>query len=215
MKLWVFGLVSGILITIVVSNILRSPLLSSNAYGHFIGGNPKTEWLTNGRTMRLLEDFASPDQRIWSSPKDSIVDGASIPRVFWSFIGGPLEGKYRNASIIHDVACIEKRMPADSVHRMFYFACRCGGAPEAQAKAMYFAVAHFGPKWKLVAEKETNELGTTRTVFKPVDFTRATGPTEEEAKAAMDWFTKNIPKPDDIPKLDPSIVQSPRSRQPH
>src|SRR5712692_9140850 len=33
---------------------------------------------------------------------------ASIPRAFWSVIGGPLEGQYRNASVFHDVACDQK-----------------------------------------------------------------------------------------------------------
>ena len=34
-----------------------------------------------------------------------VVDGASIPSVFWSIIGAPYTGKYRDASVIHDYYC--------------------------------------------------------------------------------------------------------------
>ncbi|MEY4482982.1 MAG: hypothetical protein RL693_434 [Verrucomicrobiota bacterium] len=43
----------------------------------------------------------------WKAPKDSIVDGAPMPQPFLSIISGPLEGKYRNASIFHDLVCNE------------------------------------------------------------------------------------------------------------
>ena len=68
---------------------------------------PVAELLDNGRELRLLEDFAyiDPHGTVWTAPKDAVVDGASIPQVFWTFTGGPLEGKFRNASIVHDVAC--------------------------------------------------------------------------------------------------------------
>ena len=46
------------------------------------------------------------------------------------FTGGPLDGPYRNASIVHDVACVSMTDPWDDVHFMFYEACRCGGVPE-------------------------------------------------------------------------------------
>ncbi len=39
----------------------------------------------------------------------AIVDGASIPRMFWSIIGGLFDEGYRDASIIHDWYC-DKRL---------------------------------------------------------------------------------------------------------
>lgn len=114
---------------------------SPGEWGKF-SGNPKSEWLEAGRKMKLLEDFTYTDQngKVWLAPKGWVVDGASIPQVFWSITGGPLEGEYRNASVVHDVACDQMTEPSDAMHLMFYHACRCGGVPEIQAKTLYAAV---------------------------------------------------------------------------
>ena len=111
--------------------------------------SPKVELLSGGRNIRLLEDFVyiDPDGRSWSTPKDYEVNGASIPQAFWSFGFGPLEGKYRDASIVHDYACDLQSDPSDDVHLMFYYACRCGEVPEFDAKLLYMAVYWFGPSW--------------------------------------------------------------------
>jgi hypothetical protein len=79
---------------------------SSENWGSYPDGNVKAEWLPDGRSMKLLETFRYVDANgvAWAAPKDSVVDGASIPQEFWTFIGGPFEGKYRNASVCHDVA---------------------------------------------------------------------------------------------------------------
>ena len=100
-------------------------------------------WDADGRNMTLREDFFYIDSqgRRWRAPTGAIVNGASIPSVFWTAIGGPFEGKYRNASVVHDVGCAEMRQPWEDVHRMFYEACRCGGVDETQAKLMYYAVS--------------------------------------------------------------------------
>jgi len=112
---------------------------------------PKTEWLKDGRKMKLLEQvtYTDPAAKVWIAPAGWIVDGASIPRAFWSVIGGPLEGQYRNASVFHDVACDQKSQPWKTVHRMFYNAMRCSGVNEIKAKIMYYAVYNFGPCWGL------------------------------------------------------------------
>ena len=101
--------------------------------------------------MRLTEPFTYIDGRgkQWLAPSGAEVDGASIPRAFWTLVGGPFEGQYRNASVIHDVACRQRTETSDDVHLMFYNACRCGGVPEQKAKALYLAVYHFGPQWTL------------------------------------------------------------------
>jgi Protein of unknown function (DUF1353) len=64
----------------------------------------------------------------------------------WSVIGGPFEGLYRNASVIHDVACAEQKRAWYMVHRAFYHMMASGLGP-VQAKIMYAAVYHFGPRW--------------------------------------------------------------------
>jgi hypothetical protein len=100
--------------------------------------------------MRLLSDFEyrDPDDLRWLAPHDSLVDGASIPQPLWSLVGSPFTGRYRDASVVHDVACVEQTQPWQLVHRMFYNACRCGGVGEVRAKVMYAAVFHFGPRWQ-------------------------------------------------------------------
>lgn len=83
-------------------------------------------------------------------PKGSVVDGASIPKIFWSFVGGPFEGQYRNASIVHDTECDAKTYAWQAVHRMFYNASRAGGVGWIKAHVLYAAVYYFGPRWKVV-----------------------------------------------------------------
>jgi len=99
--------------------------------------------------MRLLEDFVYIDgaAKRWLAPKTSVIDGASIPRFLWSFIGGPFEGLYRKASVPHDVECVNQNEPWRAVHRMFYNAMRCSGVGEPRAQIMYAAVYHCGPRW--------------------------------------------------------------------
>lgn len=92
-------------------------------------GTVQTEWLADGRHMRLLAPFAyiDPQGVEWAAPSGWVVDGASIPQVAWTFIGGPFEGKYRNASVIHDVGCDQKLRPWEAVHEVFYWAMLAGG----------------------------------------------------------------------------------------
>src|SRR4051812_36581695 len=69
---------------------------ASQAHGYY-RGRVVAEWLPGGRNMRLLEPFeyVEPSGRRWPVPSGVVVDGASIPQVFWSVIGGPFEGLYR------------------------------------------------------------------------------------------------------------------------
>lgn len=103
----------------------------------------------DGRRLSLLRDFNYVDQkkRMWEAPTGLIVDGASIPMPFWSVIGGPFEGLYREASIVHDAGCCAQTQPWKDVHHMFYNAMRCSGVGWAKAKTMFFAVWAFGPRW--------------------------------------------------------------------
>jgi hypothetical protein len=132
--------------------ILLAAALSSVSYaqswGEFIG-KVIVEWLPDGRNMKLVDHFAyvDPRGRKWNAPAGSIVNGASIPQFAWSIIGGPFEGKYREASVIHDVACRNKDRPWQDVHEAFYMAMLASGVDTLKAKVMYAAVYHFGPRW--------------------------------------------------------------------
>ncbi|MBO0753482.1 MAG: DUF1353 domain-containing protein, partial [Bradyrhizobiaceae bacterium] len=80
--------------------------LLAESNGRFVG-HVVTRWEDDGRQMTIMEpfQFIDPHDRRWSVPRGIAVDGASIPQVFWSVIGGPFEGRYRNASVIHDYYC--------------------------------------------------------------------------------------------------------------
>lgn len=123
-------------------------------FGEF-SGEPSFKVKTNaeGRpTFILLEDFSftDPNGFKWEAPKSWEVDGASIPKLAWSFVGGPMSGKYIHASIIHDKYCDTKNRTAHDTHRNFYYGMMANGVSEAKANVMYWAVRTFGPSWKVV-----------------------------------------------------------------
>ena len=103
----------------------------------------------DGRRFSLGHDFDYIDQsgRAWQAPLGFITDGASIPMPFWSVIGGPYEGLYREAAVVHDAGCCAQTVPWQDVHHMFYNAMRCSGVSRAKAKTMFFAVWVGGPRW--------------------------------------------------------------------
>ena len=118
------------------------------ARGRFLG-RLIYEPLPDGRRMQLVEPFGFIDERAkaWSVPIGAKVDGASIPQALWSFVGGPFEGKYRDASVIHDYYCDVRLEPWRAVHCMFYDAMLVSGVSESRAKVMYAAVYFGGPRW--------------------------------------------------------------------
>jgi hypothetical protein len=118
-------------------------------------GEVRVEWLRHvgeDRSMKLLEEFAFVDDRgvRWVAPAGSVIDGASIPEMLWSAANGtPYVGDYRRATVLHDVACVERNRPSADVHRMFYDAMITDGVSKARALKMYTAVRLFGPHWIL------------------------------------------------------------------
>jgi len=117
--------------------------------GHFYG-DAIAEWLPDGRKMKILQNISFLDFEtniIWRAHSGSIVDGASIPRFFWRLIGGPFSGKYRRASIIHDVYCVNKKRKWQGTHKMFYHAMLADGVNPIKAWVMYLAVRIWGPRW--------------------------------------------------------------------
>lgn len=93
--------------------------------------------------------FEDPNGLLWLTPSGTHVDGASIPQFFWSIIGGPFEGPYINASVIHDHYCRTKERTAHDTHRNFYYGMMASNVPKWKANLMHWAVSTFGPSWKL------------------------------------------------------------------
>jgi hypothetical protein len=145
-------------------------------YGKF-SGDPEVRWKVSAREpdrdMNLLSDFhfVDPASRMWHAPKESTVDGASIPRALWTVVGAPFCGDYRRASVVHDVACVDagndkkKRKAAD---QMFFYACRAGGCSWSQSVVLYIGVrigaaAAFVPAWNTAVLAENDGPRAHRT----------------------------------------------------
>ena len=111
-----------------------------------------TRWMDDGRNMRLISPFTyvrnGDPPTAFTVPQGFTTDGASIPRFFWRVIGGPLEGPYRRAAVVHDFLCTAQTIPSPDAHRVFYDACLDDGCPKWRATLMYWAVRFFGPRWE-------------------------------------------------------------------
>jgi Protein of unknown function (DUF1353) len=121
---------------------------AANKVGEF-KGELILKALPDGRNMQLVAPFTYIDSRdvTWSVPAGTRVDGASIPSVFWSIIGAPYTGKYREASVIHDYYCATKSRHWKAVHKVFLDGMLARGVAKKQAELMYLAVYRFGPRW--------------------------------------------------------------------
>ena len=112
-------------------------------------GDVCTVWVRHSHEMILLREFSFIDSKglIWTAPSGALINGASIPKNFWSTIGGPYSGLYREASVLHDYYCTTKERGCRETHKMFYEGCIEGGVEKHTAQIMYLSVKHFGPKW--------------------------------------------------------------------
>ena len=210
-----------VLCTFVLSAGCNPTSLSdSSDFGRF-EGEVVASWSENGRDMILRDTFRYVDasNREWTAPAGAVVNGASIPAAFWSVIGGPFEGQYRNASVVHDVGCEEMRESWEDVHRMFYEACRCGGVDDYQAKMMYYAVYHFGPRWEPIAETivQQVEAGNGQTVLQEVPVQRMARidpppPTTEEVQQVEAFVAEENPQPAAIREFDRDQLHRRRGR---
>jgi hypothetical protein len=166
-------------------------------WGHFTG-EPVTKWNPDGRTMTLLTElrYTDPNGEIWVAPVGSQVDGASIPRYLWSIMGGPFEGKYRNASVLHDVAYGEHKRPWQDCDRMFYNAMRCSGVSAVEAKTMYYALYRFGNHWKFPIKRGKPVKFEGQTVARAIP--RAVPANVNEVYNARDWIRRAEPSLEQI-----------------
>jgi hypothetical protein len=169
----------------------------SNRWGYY-SGPVETRWENEGRSMTLLNElrYTDPNGEVWIAPAGSQVDGASIPRYLWSIMGGPFEGKYRNASVLHDVAYGERRRPWQDCDRMFYNAMRCSGVSVTEAKTMYYALYRFGNHWKFPIKRgKPVKVGGTM-VARAIP--RAIPVSVNEVNDARDWIRRAQPSLEQI-----------------
>jgi len=185
--------------------------------GHYTG-RLILEFLSDGQRMRVIEDFGfmEADGVHWPVPPKTTVDGASIPQVLWSVMGGPFEGKYRDASVVHDYYCAVRSADWRSVHRMFYRAMLVSGVSVRRAKVMYAAVYFAGPRWDdLVVDNvllgqpavptRHDLMGSSRLVAHAIDLCRPPnhpfGPFKiRELALQLDYLSDIVER--DYPSLD-------------
>jgi len=171
----------------------------SNPWGYY-SGEPETRWNADGRTMTLLSElrYTDPHGLIWVAPAGSIVDGVSIPRSLWSVMGGPFEGKYRNASVLHDVAYEQRNRPWQDCDRMFYNAMRCSGVGAVEAKTMFYALYRFGHHWKFSIKRAKPVKFGGKMVARAEEIPRAIPLNENEVNDARDWIRRAQPSLEQI-----------------
>jgi len=167
----------------VIKNFKKSANIEVAKYGNYSKDDIKVLWLNNGRKVKLLETltFTDPNGETWIAPKGHIIDGASIPAPFQPIVGTPYGGKYVMASIIHDVACDEKKKSWKEVHKVFHYAMLASGVSSEKASLMYNAVYEGGPRWGADAEKRLSDKDFKKLIssseFKPLvsDFKKIYG----------------------------------------
>jgi hypothetical protein len=166
----------------------------------YYDGEPVTKWNPDGRTMTLLTQlrYTDPQGFEWVAPIGSVVDGASIPRYLWSIMGGPFEGKYRNASVLHDVAYGEHNRPWQDCDRMFYYAMRCSGVSAVEAKTMFYALYKFGHHWKFPIRRAKPVKYEGSLVARGEEIPRAIPVNPEQINDACDWISNTDPSLDQI-----------------
>lgn len=169
----------------------------SNKWGYY-SGYVEARWENDGRNMTLLRElrYTDPQGVTWVAPAGSVVDGASIPRSLWSIMGGPFEGKYRNASVLHDVAYDQHTRPWQQCDRMFYHAMRCSGVSAAEAGTMYYALYKLGRHWKF-PKAEPVKVGD-EIVARGEEVRRATPVNATQINETRDWIRNNDPTLDQI-----------------
>jgi len=179
----------------------REAATQAHPWGYY-SGDIVTRWNADGRSMTLLQElrYTDPNGTAWIAPAGSVVDGASIPRSLWSLMGGPFEGRYRNASVLHDVSYAQRNRPPQECDRMFYNAMRCSGVGAVEAKTMYYALLRFGWHWKFGIKKakpvKVDRKLVARATAEPPDAAEAPSATDLEDVRA--WIRQTEPSISEI-----------------
>ena len=106
----------------------------------------------DGENFYIVNPFGFEDSRgrVWWCEPGQVVNGASIPRVFWRLIGSPMTGRYRRAACLHDCAYAHQKSPREEADEMFMEAMDADGVGRVLRGVMWWAVRMFGGRnWKL------------------------------------------------------------------
>lgn len=177
----------------------REAATQDHPWGYFTG-MPMTQWNPDGRSMTLLHDFqyTDPNGVAWVAPAGSVVDGASIPRPLWTLMGGPFEGKYRNASVLHDVAYTMQNRPPKECDRMFYHAMRCSGVGAIEAKTLYYSLLRFGWHWDFSVKRAKPVKIGRKMVARALPKPPVTVAAQQEIEGVRDWIRQSAPSEKEI-----------------
>ena len=180
-------------------SVVEQPASAGTKWGYY-SGDPILKWNPDGRTMTVMAElsYTDPQGTIWDAPAGSVTDGASIPRYLWSVMGGPFEGKYRNASVLHDVAYEKHNRPWWDCDRMFYNAMRCSGVSASEAKTMYYALYKFGHHWKFPIKRGKPVKYKGELVTRGEQIPRAIPVNPEQINEARDWISNTDPSLEQI-----------------
>jgi hypothetical protein len=173
-----------------------TPSLDTAAKDSF-KGTVQAEWLHPPRPadyfrdMRLLAPFGyvGPDGTHWDVPAGYVTNGASVPWGLWNLVGGPYDGPYRDAAVIHDYFCEKKNRPWEEVHRMFYDAAKARGTSETLAQTMYAALRFGGPRWEV-----STPVAATRGVSPATDLTASSPGAATSARKVDPGLTRGASK---------------------
>lgn len=173
--------------------------LQAHKWGYY-SDLPETRWDSDGRSMTLLNElrYVDPQGVVWIAPAGSKVDGASIPRSLWSIMGGPFEGRYRNASVLHDVAYDQHNRPWQDCDRMFYNAMRCSGVGAVEAKTMYYSLYKFGRHWKFSITRAKPVKESELAAASSTEIPKAVPVNSSDVKETRDWIRSSEPSLEDI-----------------
>lgn len=161
------------------------------------------------RDIKLLDSFGFVDSKgvEWDVPPGYISNGASIPPTLWPVVGGPLDGPYRDAAVIHDFFCDQKTRTDDDTHRMFYEAAVARGTSENIASTMYMGIIFGGPKWVVQNAKKAGFLigsahaqGAPAKVDPGLVNKQATPEQLKAAEELKEWIAREKPTLEQIKK---------------
>jgi hypothetical protein len=169
------------------------------------------------RDMKLLEPFGyvDPDGLAWDVPAGAVTNGASVPWGFWNIVGGPYDGPYRDAAVIHDYFVEKKTRSWESTHRMFYHAVLARGVSDTLARTMYAGVRYGGPRWEVMtspASPTNAQAVSLPAVEKKAAALKVAGAATPETGASAAAVQPLAAQPPDAKPLAPAESPSPPVR---
>ena len=92
--------------------------------------------------LKSAFEYHRDNGEITRVPIGFLTDGATIPRIFWSWIGSPT-GEYTPAAVVHDFCCKEYGSPYHKTDFIFRECMFVLGVPYLKRTIMYLAVRAF------------------------------------------------------------------------